>query len=128
MDVLQPFGKAKDLTQGEQIVTISAVVPCILSLNHHLENQKEKVRYLGGLICSLQGSRQRRFRGIFVNVRMADEQSDGATLPFSDPLYLKAALLDPSFGTMWLTHDVLVTENIKEAVSVMIKIMLYFRW
>lgn len=54
-------------------------------------------------------------------MRMADDQSDGATLPFSDPLYLKAALLDPSFGTMWLTHDVLAPENIKEDVSVMIK-------
>ncbi|KAJ4945621.1 hypothetical protein JOQ06_023302, partial [Pogonophryne albipinna] len=52
---------------------------------------------------------------------MADEESDGATLPFSDPIFLKAALLDPSFGTMWLTHDVLVTENIKEAVSMMIQ-------
>lgn len=126
VDVLQPFAEATDLTQGEKIVTISAVVPCVLSLNHHLENQKEKVRYLGGLICILQRSLQRRFRGIFVNVRMADEQSDGATLPFSDPLYLKAALLDPSFGTMWLTHDVLVTKNVKEAVSVMIKRMLFF--
>lgn len=106
--------------------TISAVVPCILSLNHHLENQKEKVRYLDGLIRSLQGSLHRRFRGIFVNVRMADEQDDGATLPFSDPLYLKAALLDPSFGTMWLTHDVLATENVNEAVFVMIKSMLCF--
>ncbi|KAL3062204.1 hypothetical protein OYC64_010173 [Pagothenia borchgrevinki] len=121
VDVLQPFGEATDLTQGEKSVTISAVVPSILSLNHHLENQKEKVRYLGGLIRGLQGSLQRRFRGIFVNVRMADEESDGATLPFSDPIFLKAALLDPSFGTMWLTHDVLVTENIKEAVTMMIK-------
>ncbi|XP_073474304.1 zinc finger BED domain-containing protein 4-like [Aquarana catesbeiana] len=121
VDVLQPFGEATDLSQGEKLVTISAVVPCILSLNHHLENHKESVRYLGGLIRSLQESLQRRFEGIFVNVRMADEQNDVATLPFSDPLYLKAALLDPSFGTMWLTHDVLATENVKEAVSAMIK-------
>lgn len=121
VDVLQPFGEATDLTQGEKIVTISAVVPCVLSLNHHLEKQKEQVRYLGGLIRSLQGSLQRRFRGIFVNVRMADEQSDVATLPFTDPVYLKAALLDPSFGTMWLTHDVLANDNLKEAVSVMVK-------
>ncbi|XP_053288247.1 uncharacterized protein LOC128449211 [Pleuronectes platessa] len=121
VDVLQPFGEATDLTQGEKIVTISAVVPCILSLNHHLENQKERVHYMGGLIRSLQESLQRRFRGIFVHVRMADDQSDGATLPFSDPLYLKAALLDPSFGTMWLAHDVLAPENVKEDVSVMIK-------
>lgn len=58
MDVLQPFGEATDLSQGEKLVTISAVVPCILSLNHHLENHKESVRYLGGLIRSLQESLQ----------------------------------------------------------------------
>lgn len=102
-------------------MTISAVVPCILSLNHYLENQKDKVCYLGGLICSLQGSLQRRFRGIFVNVRLADKQSDGATIPLCDPLYLKASLLDPSFGTMWLTHDFLATDDGKEAVSLVIK-------
>ena len=107
-------------------MTISAVVPCVLSLNHHLENQKQEVCYLGGLICSLQRSLKRRFRGIFVNVRMADGQDDGPSEPFSDPLYLKAALLDPSFGNMWLTHDVLVPEDIKESVSMMIKGMLYF--
>lgn len=106
-------------------MTISAAAPCVLSLNHHLENQKEKVCYLGGLICSLQTSLKRRFREIFVNVKMADGESDGPLLPFSDPLYLKAALLDPSFGMMWLTHDVLVPENTKEAVSAMIKGMIY---
>lgn len=84
-------------------VTISAVVPCILSLNHHLENHKEKVRNLGGLSRSLQGSLQRRFRGVFVNMRISDDQSDGTTLPFSDP-----------------------PENIKEDVSVMIKSELCF--
>ncbi|XP_035849301.1 uncharacterized protein LOC118493476 [Sander lucioperca] len=52
---------------------------------------------------------------------MADGQDDGPLEPFSDPLYLKAALLDPSFGNMWLTHDVLVPEDISESVSMMIK-------
>ncbi|CAB1457883.1 unnamed protein product [Pleuronectes platessa] len=33
----------------------------------------------------------------------------------------QTALLDPSFGTMWLAHDVLAPENVKEDVSVMIK-------
>lgn len=90
VQVFQPFAEATDLTQGEKNVTISAVVPCVLSLNHHLENQKEKVCYLGGLICSLQTSIKRRFGGIFVNVKMADGEGDGPLLPFSDPLYLKA--------------------------------------
>ncbi len=128
VDVLEPFGEATELTQGEKTVTISAVVPCVLSLNHHLENQKERVRYLGGLIRSLQESLKRRFRGIFVNVRMEDDHSDGGTLPFSDPLYLKAAALDPSFGSMWLAHDVLAPKNEKEAVFAMIKGMECFWW
>ena len=119
--ILQPFAEATDLTQGEKKVTISAVVPCILSLNHHLENEKGNMCYMGGSICSLQTSLQRRFRGVFVNVRMVQESCDLQSVPFSDPLYLKAALLDPSFGTMWLPHDVLVPENTKEAVSMMIK-------
>lgn len=66
VQVFQPFAEATDPTQGEKMVTISAVAPCVLSL-HHLENQKEKVCYLGGLICSLQTSLKRRFRGIFGN-------------------------------------------------------------
>ncbi|XP_060734585.1 zinc finger BED domain-containing protein 4-like [Tachysurus vachellii] len=52
---------------------------------------------------------------------MADGESDGPLLPFSDPLYLKAALLDPSFASMWINHDVLVPENTKEVVFAMIK-------
>uniref|UniRef100_A0A673CRU7 HAT C-terminal dimerisation domain-containing protein n=1 Tax=Sphaeramia orbicularis TaxID=375764 RepID=A0A673CRU7_9TELE len=84
--VLEPFAEATDLTQGEKVVTISAVVPCVLSLNHHLENLKE------------------------------NSSSDCQPLPFSDPLYLKAAMLDPSFGSMWVMHDVLVPDNTKEEV------------
>lgn len=56
-----------------------------------------------------------------MNIWMVQESCDMQSVPFSDPLYLKAAVLDPSFGTMWLTHDVLVPENTKEAVSMMIK-------
>lgn len=121
VDVLEPFGEATDLTQGEKVVTISSVVPCILSLNHHLENQTDKVRFLGSLVHVLQGSLKRRFRGIFVNVGMEDRPGDGPALPFADPLYLKAALLDPSFGTMWLTHVLTPEEDTKDALTAMIK-------
>ncbi|XP_060753962.1 uncharacterized protein LOC132864530 [Neoarius graeffei] len=120
--VLEPFVEATDLTQGEKVVTISAVVPCVLSLNHHLENLKGTMCYLGAFIKTLQTSLQRRFKGIFVNVKMAENSSsDCQPLPFSDPLYLKAAMLDPSFGSMWVIHDVLVPDNTKEEVSKMIK-------
>lgn len=123
--VLEPFAEATDLTQGEKLVTISAVVPCVLSLNHHLENLKGTMCYLGAFTKTLQTSLQRRFKGIFVNVKMAENSSsDCQPLPFSDPLYLKAAMLDPSFGSMWVIHDVLVPNSTKEEVSKMIKGML----
>uniref|UniRef100_A0A3B5PR42 HAT C-terminal dimerisation domain-containing protein n=1 Tax=Xiphophorus maculatus TaxID=8083 RepID=A0A3B5PR42_XIPMA len=64
VDILKPFEEATDLTQGEKIVTISAVVPSVLSLNHHLEKLKPQVRFLNGLV-------------------------KGITAPFSDPVYLK---------------------------------------
>uniref|UniRef100_A0A8C8GQ27 HAT C-terminal dimerisation domain-containing protein n=1 Tax=Oncorhynchus tshawytscha TaxID=74940 RepID=A0A8C8GQ27_ONCTS len=78
-DILKPFGEATDMTQGEKIVTISSVVPSVLSLNHHLEQRKSQVHFL----------------------------SDGITAPFSDPVYLKAAALDPAFSLMWVEHHVL---------------------
>ncbi|MBN3298439.1 zinc finger BED domain-containing protein 4-like [Amia ocellicauda] len=120
VEILTPFGEATDLTQGEKVVTIGAVIPCVLSLNHHLEKQKKEAHYLGSLIHGLHRSLHRRFRGIFVNVRMS-EPSDGGPLPFSDTVYLKAAVLDPSFGTMWLDHDVLVDGKLKEEVSAFVK-------
>uniref|UniRef100_A0A4W5K373 HAT C-terminal dimerisation domain-containing protein n=1 Tax=Hucho hucho TaxID=62062 RepID=A0A4W5K373_9TELE len=79
VDILKPFGEATDMTQGEKIVTISSVVPSVLSLNHHLEQRKPQVHFL----------------------------SDGVTAPFSDPVYLKAAALDPAFSLMWVEHHVL---------------------
>lgn len=69
VSILKPFADATDLTQGEKVVTISAVIPCVLSLNNHLEKHKEGTQYLGNLIHSLQRSLQKRFKGIFVNVK-----------------------------------------------------------
>lgn len=40
VNVHQPFGETTDFTQEERNMTISAVVPYILSLNHHLLYQK----------------------------------------------------------------------------------------
>ncbi|CAB1322196.1 unnamed protein product [Coregonus sp. 'balchen'] len=73
---LEPFAEATDITQGEKVVTISAVVPSILSLHHHLETQKPQVSYLTGLVRSLQASLKRRLIGIFINVKMATPSGD----------------------------------------------------
>ncbi|KAI7808688.1 hypothetical protein IRJ41_011592 [Triplophysa rosa] len=87
VDILKPFGEATDLTQGEKVVTISAVVPSVWSLNHHLEKLKPQIRFLSSMVRSLQASLSKRFLGIFINVKMARTQ-DGITAPHSDPVYL----------------------------------------
>lgn len=91
VEVLKPFAEATDLTQGEKVVTISTVVPCVLSLNHHLDKMKRRVQFLQGLVKSLQASLTRRFLGIFTNLKMATAK-DETTPPFSDPVYIKVGL------------------------------------
>ncbi|KAF3844262.1 hypothetical protein F7725_013603 [Dissostichus mawsoni] len=116
VDIMNPFGEATDLTQGEKIVTISSVVPSVLSLNHHLEKLKPQVCFLSSLVRSLHVSLKKRFGGIFINVKMATLTEDGTTAPFSDPVYLKAAALDPAFSLMWIDHRVLVSLEVKAEV------------
>jgi hypothetical protein len=120
VEILKPFGEATDLTLGEKVVTISAVVPSVLSLNHHLEKLKTQVRFLSGLVRILQASLNKRFLGIFINVKMARTQ-DGITAPFSDPVYLKAAALDPAFSLLWVEPHVLVNRDIKAEVAQRVK-------
>ncbi|KAK1906471.1 Tryptophan synthase alpha chain, partial [Dissostichus eleginoides] len=49
IEVLDPFLEATDLTQGEKTVTVSVVVPCVLSLHCHLQEIRGRVRYCGPL-------------------------------------------------------------------------------
>lgn len=120
VDILKPFGEATDLTQGDKVITISAVVPSVLSLNHHLEKLKPQVRFLSGLVRGLQASLKKRFLGIFINVKMAQSQ-EGITAPFSDTVYLKAAALDPAFCLLWIEPHVLVNRDIKAEVAQRVK-------
>ena len=101
VDILKPFGAATDWTQGEKVITISAVVPFILSLNHHLEKLKPQVCFLSGLVRSLQASLNKRFLWIFISVKMA-RTHDGITASFSDPVSLETAALDPASPWLWV--------------------------
>ena len=95
MEILAPFLQATDLTQGEKVVTLSAALPCILSLNSHLNSMLNTTRHLNGFVKALQKSLQCRFQGIFTNVRMDDSAQLAAELPFGDMVYMMSALLDP---------------------------------
>lgn len=78
------------------------------------------MRFLGSMIHSMQCSLKKRFRGIFVNVKMLSA-APGEELPFADPLYIRAAVMGPTFSMMWLQHDVLVTDDIKNDIADMVK-------
>lgn len=41
----------------------------------------------------------------------------GDSAPFSDPVHLKAAALDPAFSLMWTEHHVLVSCEVKAEVA-----------
>lgn len=81
VDIVKPFAEATDSRQGEKVITISAVIPSVLALNHHLEKMNPQVCLLSGLVRGLQASLKKIFFGIFINVRMA-ESPDGITAPF----------------------------------------------
>lgn len=119
-NILAPFQEATNLTQGENFVTISFVVPSVLALNHHLEPLKD-AGHLKGLARALQSSLRRRFRGIFLNVQMETGDGDGVPAPFSDAVYLKAAALDPAFSLQWVQPHLMVPESVKEEVAEKVK-------
>ena len=54
VDLLAPFAEATDLCQGEQTVTVSCVVPVVLSLNRLLTEKRESTRHFSDLINKLQ--------------------------------------------------------------------------
>lgn len=107
-------------SQREKVVTISAIVPSILFLNHHLAKLKPQVRFLSSLVRSLQASLNKRFLGIFIDMKMARTQ-DGITAPYSDHVYLKPAALDPSFSLLWVDSYMLVNREIKAEVAQRVK-------
>ena len=70
------------------------------------------------LVTELQKSLQQRFSGVFVNVGMQEPPkvlpgSQEIVTPFSDKVYLVAALLDPTFAMMWVENDVLIETDKK---------------
>lgn len=61
--ILHPFSEATDVTQGENMVTSSYVVPCVISLYQHLQLQKYCARHRKKLAAALRGSLTCRLKG-----------------------------------------------------------------
>jgi len=65
VDILSPFSEATDLTQRDQVVTISCVVPIILSLKARLEARLNSPGSFTSLVKTLLNSLRDQFSGIF---------------------------------------------------------------
>lgn len=123
VQVMCPFYDATVIAQGETTATIGIVVPSILSISRHLRHCAEKPNcQLTTLIRGLEDSLVKRFKGIFLNMKLLtttnNNENDG---PFGDIIYTIAAVLDPTFCFMWLDNDVPVDENVKDGLRKKIK-------
>jgi hypothetical protein len=121
--VLQPFAEATDIAQGSTYVTISCVVPLLVSLLHGLSEQVISCRYQQPLVRELIRNLFTRFRGIFDQLHIScppgipsPDTHASKDLQFDSPIYSMAASLDPEHGYRWLErHPGSVAE--KEAVK-----------
>ena len=84
-----------------QSVTLSLVVPAVLTLYNGVLEQLGDVKFLRKLLLTLRDRLKNRFAGIFVNVKMAFSV-DISKEAFSSKVYLAAAVLDPNLKLQWL--------------------------
>lgn len=82
LDTLEPFEDATDKLQGENVVTASMVIPCIMGLR---ESLKTPSRYNGKLTAALSASLEKRMPAFE-----------------SKTSYKFASVLDPRFKLRWL--------------------------
>lgn len=104
VEILTPFAEATDFTQGDKTITVSCVIPIVLSLNKMLKEKLQQVRTFTPLVRSLNTGMSVRFFGLFhqLGVLTAERASQALNLNFDDDVFLKATALDPKFGFQWL--------------------------
>ena len=86
--LLQPFAQYTTLGSGEEYTTVSGVLPIIMELNLHLEEQK-CISELSGLASQLQSDLKRRFK----------KYTDPGDLDH-ESLFLVATMLDPRYKVL----------------------------
>lgn len=91
---------------GDTYVTVSYVLPCILSLHTHLREMKTKTKFCGPLVDALQSSLHKRFAGIFIRSGIAKSSVSDPEPPFSDDIYFLSTVLNPTFGIRWIECDI----------------------
>ena len=86
IQILEPFEEATDLTQGDQYVSISLVIPSVVGLQKHLCQVSS--RYLSHLVSNLATALENRLSHVV-----------------GESLYLSATVLDPRFKLAWHAQD-----------------------
>lgn len=119
VDILQPFAEVTELTQGDEYVTISCVVPSIVALLKCMASLSGRVRYHGTVVKALTESIHKRFAGLLQTLQM-QPASTGRQEPFDQLIYPAAAVMDPAYGFVWLEADhpgsAVVKASVKEIV------------
>lgn len=101
--ILQPFAEATDLTQSESAVSISCVVPVVLSLSKFLSEQATAVRYHGSFVAELLKQMHNRFHHLYVLLNIPCQLTvDAKPLMFNDKIFLLAPAIDPRYAFHWL--------------------------
>lgn len=94
------------LFAGEHYVTVSYVLPCLLSLNTHLHEMKRQSKHCKSLIDGLMTSMRRRFAGIFNKAQIIKRDTTTDVSAFSDDIYFVSAVLNPMFCLRWIDCDI----------------------
>lgn len=87
-----------------QTVTISLMVPAVLSLHNNVVTMIESGKHLRKLTTKLRDSLKARFLGVFTRCNMAASISPDD--PFSNKLFITATILDPNLKLGWIDVEI----------------------
>ena len=106
VNVLEPFAEATTLAQGEYTLTVSCVVPILLSLDRKLKAKLVENGVASAMVRQLLHGLHDRFHGLYdlldVKPPVAFAAKPTKDLQFGDEIFLVAAALDPKYGFRFL--------------------------
>lgn len=95
-------------------MTISYVLPCVLSLNQHLQDATTKYKSCVPVVKALVISLRQRFYGIFQQTGTEPERNTDCA--FGDSVYLLSAVLNPTFNIQWIECDLPGPPDFKDSM------------
>ena len=112
---MEPFPEATNISQASNGVTVSKVLPAVLSLHTHLKGWTARVKYCKPVLETLLSSLLRHFSGLFVRATPPQQRCTAISdSNYGSDIYVIAAALDPSFRLQWLDIDVAGSTTEKE--------------